>query len=64
MQGIKKAVKVSGKIDGIGVDSWGVDFGLIDENGQLAEDPVHYRDKRTDGIMQKAFEMMPKRDIY
>jgi len=48
----------------IGVDSWGVDFGLIDENGELIENPYHYRDSRTDGMMDKAFELMGKRQVY
>lgn len=64
-QGIGKAIKqANGKIAGIGVDSWGVDFGLLDDNGDLIEDPYHYRDSRTDSMMQKAFELMDKRSIY
>jgi rhamnulokinase len=49
---------------GIGVDTWGVDFGLIGDDGQLVEAPYHYRDSRTNGMMDKAFELMPKREIY
>lgn len=63
--GIGKATKeAGGEVAGIGVDSWGVDFGLLDENGKLIEKTYHYRDSRTNGMMDKAFEMMPKRDIY
>jgi sugar (pentulose or hexulose) kinase len=63
--GIGKAAKeVSGKVKGIGVDSWGVDFGLIGADGKLLENPYHYRDNRTDGILEKAFKLMSKRDIY
>jgi len=63
--GIGKAVKqANGEIAGIGVDTWGVDFGLLDGKGKLIENPYHYRDKRTNGIMDKAFELMPKREIY
>jgi len=63
--GIAEAIKQSdGKISSIGVDSWGVDFGLLDENGELMENPYHYRDSRTDGMMEKAFELMDKDDIY
>ncbi|NIA06962.1 MAG: rhamnulokinase [Actinobacteria bacterium] len=63
--GIAKAIKQSdGEISGIGVDSWGVDFGLLDENGELIENPYHYRDSRTEGVMEKAFELMDKGDIY
>jgi len=64
-EGIGKAVKVAaGSVCGIGVDSWGVDFGLIDENGDLIENPYHYRDSRTDEMMDKAFGLMGKRQIY
>ena len=63
--GIGKAVKAArGSIYGIGVDSWGVDFGLIGADGKLIENPYHYRDSRTNGMMEKAFELMPKRQIY
>jgi sugar (pentulose or hexulose) kinase len=63
--GIARAIKQSnGEISGIAVDSWGVDYGLLDENGELMENPYHYRDSRTNGIMEKAFELMDKRSIY
>ena len=63
--GIAKAIKQSdGAVSGIGVDSWGVDYGLLDGNNQLIENPYHYRDSRTNGIMEKAFSLMDKRDIY
>jgi rhamnulokinase len=63
--GIGKAVRqADGQISGIGVDSWGVDFGLIGEDGKLIENPYHYRDSRTNGMMERAFELMAKRDIY
>jgi rhamnulokinase len=63
--GISKAAKAAGgKIAGIGVDSWGVDFGLLDGAGELIENPYHYRDSRTNGMMEKAFELLSKREIY
>jgi sugar (pentulose or hexulose) kinase len=63
--GISKAVKKAGtQVWGIGIDSWGVDFGLLDVDGKLVENPYHYRDSRTDGMMEKAFELMGKREIY
>jgi len=63
--GIGQAVEAAGgQVQGIGVDSWGVDFGLIGADGQLLEKPYHYRDSRTDGMMEKAFEIMPKRQLY
>ncbi len=57
------AKKAGGQVAGIGVDTWGVDFGLIGA-GELIEPPYHYRDSRTNGMMDVAFELMPKRDIY
>ena len=63
--GIAKAARAAGaQVWGIGVDSWGVDFGLLDGSGELVENPYHYRDSQTNGMPQKAFELMPKRDIY
>ena len=62
--GIGKAAKESGDIAGIGVDSWGVDFGLLDDNGNLIENPYHYRDSRTNGMIEKACELLTKREIY
>jgi len=63
--GIAKAAKAAGsQVWGIGVDSWGVDFGLLNVDGKLIENPYHYRDSQTNGMREKAFEMMSKRDIY
>lgn len=63
--GISKAAKAAGtQVWGIGIDSWGVDFGLLDVDGKLVENPYHYRDSRTNGMMEKAFELMGKREIY
>ncbi|HBG77451.1 MAG TPA: rhamnulokinase [Phycisphaerales bacterium] len=63
--GTAKAIKqADGKVESIGVDSWGVDFGLIGSDGKLLENPYHYRDKRTDGMMEKAFAIAGKRTIY
>lgn len=53
-----------GALDGIGVDTWGVDFGLLDADGRLLENPVHYRDARTAGMLEKAFAYLPKSEFY
>lgn len=56
--------KAYGKIDSIGIDTWGVDFALIDEHGQMLENPVHYRDGRTTGMIEKSFEKISKDEFY
>lgn len=62
-QGILKA-KQYGKIESIGIDTWGVDFGLIDEKGYLLENPVHYRDERNVGMIEEAQKYMSKDEMY
>ena len=64
-QGILKCVN-SGHTDiaAIGIDTWGVDFGLLDEQGNLLGNPYHYRDMRTEGIMEKVFEKVPKAEVF
>ena len=56
--------KSYGKIESLGIDTWGVDFGLLDKNGRLLENPVHYRDARTKGLAEKSFETIPKEEFY
>lgn len=51
-------------IDCIGIDTWGVDFALLNEEGGLIENPVHYRDKRTNNILDKAFSIVDKETLY
>lgn len=62
-QGIIKA-RMAGGFDSIGIDTWGVDFGLIDSEGRLMENPVHYRDTRTVGLVEESFKTMPKEKLY
>ncbi len=53
-----------GQLSGIGVDTWGVDFGLLDDNGDLAGLPVHYRDARTNGMPEKVFAQVPRAEVF
>lgn len=50
--------------DAISVDTWGVDFALLDGNGNFVQKPVCYRDGRTDGLTEKLFEKIPERELY
>ena len=58
--GIRLAAKQCGALTSVGVDTWGVDFGLLDKNGTLIANPYHYRDHRTDGVMGQVFERVPR----
>lgn len=49
---------------GIGVDTWGVDFGLLDKNGRLLSNPVCYRDSRTEGMMEAVFAQVPRYEVF
>ncbi|MBB5335569.1 FGGY family carbohydrate kinase [Pectinatus brassicae] len=51
-------------IDSIGIDTWGVDFALLDKDGRIMENPVHYRDKRTDGMLQESLKIIDKKLFY
>ena len=62
--GLVAAGTSSADIASVGVDSWGVDYGLIDGQGRLLENPVHHRDRRTDGAMEALFAEVPAREIY
>ena len=52
------------KLSGVGVDTWGLDFGLLDRDGRLLGNPHHYRDPRTDGMIDEAFRRVPRREVY
>lgn len=63
--GIESGIRTSQKgAKSVGVDSWGLDFALIDSMGGLLSDPVHYRDPRTKEIMGWVFERVPKREVF
>ncbi len=63
-EGIRAAASQTDELDGIGVDTWGVDFGLLSANGSLLENPRHYRDTRTAGTLKQVFETVPHAEIF
>jgi len=54
----------TGPVDAIGIDSWAVDYGLLDRTGALLGNPVHYRDERTTGIAEQVLGMVPAEELY
>ena len=52
------------RVDGIGIDTWGVDFGLLGGDGGLMECPRHYRDTRTNGVMERLFSVVPREEVF
>ncbi len=51
-------------LEGLALDTWGVDFGLLDKDGVLLDNPYHYRDSRTDGMLEEAFRRVPREQIF
>jgi rhamnulokinase len=65
LEGLRIAADTYGdSVVSIGIDTWGVDYGLFDKDGRLLGLPYNYRDSRTDGMMEKAFEKVSKEEIY
>jgi rhamnulokinase len=60
----REGLRLAGPVAGIGIDSWAVDYGLLDADGRLLEDPVHYRDRRTAGVPEQVFERIPADRLY
>ncbi len=64
-EGIAQAVRQTGKeLASIGIDTWGVDFALLDHQGALISNPYYYRDSRTDGMLDEAFRRMSRERIF
>lgn len=64
-QGILKCANGGHRdISSIAVDTWGVDFGLLDADGNMLSNPYHYRDSRTDGIVAEVLKLVPEEELY
>lgn len=64
-KGLTKAGRIFGKdVRTVGVDAWGVDYGLLDREGNLLKQPFCYRDTRTDGVIDEVFEGIPRDELY
>jgi rhamnulokinase len=61
---IKEGISKSKGIESIGLDTWAIDFALLDKNNSLLSNPFHYRDARTDHMMDEAFKHMPRAEIF
>jgi rhamnulokinase len=64
LQTLRLCAAKHGALDGVGVDTWGVDFALLGRGGVLLGNPRHYRDPHTEGIMEQAFARVPRAEIF
>lgn len=64
LTGLRKARTLVGTIDSIGVDTWGVDYALVDAHGFLRQMPFQYRDARTNGMMEHVFAHISRDELY
>ena len=63
LTGLRKAAQ-TGAFESVGIDTWGVDFGLLDQNDSLLQNPVHYRDLRTKGLIPIAEAALSEKSLY
>jgi rhamnulokinase len=64
LEGILDGLRAAGRVDGVGVDAWGVDYGLVDHAGRLLGPPFHHRDARTGAMVARAFARVPRAELY
>lgn len=62
--GVLEGLRAAGQVDSVGIDSWAVDYGLLDADGALLGNPVHYRDTRTEGVAEKVWGCVPAAELY
>ncbi|MCA9245581.1 MAG: rhamnulokinase [Planctomycetales bacterium] len=65
VEGLRHAGAAYGaRVESVGVDTWGVDYALLGRNDELLGNPCCYRDRRTEGMFERAFEIVPRREIF
>lgn len=64
LEGLRQVAGADGALAGVGVDTWAVDYGLLDRQGRLLGLPYHYRDHRTDGMMERSFARVSREAQY
>lgn len=62
--GLGAAAAATPELRGVGVDAWGIDYGLLDSDRRMLGVPFHYRDARTEGMVARAHERVPRADLY
>ncbi|MHB8279942.1 MAG: rhamnulokinase [Candidatus Humimicrobiaceae bacterium] len=62
--GLQKAVKKYDKVNALGIDTWGNDFGFIDKNGKLISNPIHYRDPYRNSVSERLYEVIPAKELF
>ncbi|MFH8570351.1 rhamnulokinase family protein [Streptomyces sp. NPDC017993] len=62
--GVLDGLRAAGQVASVGIDSWAVDYGLLDADGALLGNPVHYRDSRTEGAAEKVWARVPADELY
>lgn len=62
--GLRMSCRDGAKIASAGLDTWGVDFALLDKTGALLGNPIHYRDTRTEGAMEEVFAIVPREEVF
>jgi rhamnulokinase len=63
-RGILDGLRAAGAVDAVAIDSWAIDYGLLDRTGALLGNPVHYRDSRTDGVAEQVHAVVPAAELY
>lgn len=64
LDGLRAAARHAARLDSIGIDTWAVDYGLLDARGALLGNPIHHRDGRTEGVMDRVLSRVPAVEIY